>query len=111
MAADSQQKGTYETKGIPSVYCNHAGVTLSYNDIRVYLSEASPSEIAINPTGSDVLQQQPLLEPRFSLVLSPEFARSLSKALTTAVDQYEAVFGHLRPEPTQEQIKKAIEKK
>src|SRR3990170_4567625 len=101
MGTDAEQKQTQniETKGIPSVYCNHAITSLSYSEVRVYLSEISPNELVVNPTGTELVQKKPNVDVRFSLVLSPEFARSLANALLSIVEKYESVFGPLRPEP------------
>lgn len=109
MAETAEQKITFQTKGIQSVYCNHANVSLSYSDIRVYLGELSPGELVLIPTGNDFTRKDPLFEPKFSLVLSPEFARQLAKAITIGTEQYEALFGSLRPEVSQEQLDKSLQ--
>jgi hypothetical protein len=109
MSEELDQKSKYKTAGIPSVYCNHANISVSYSDLRVYLGELSPSELLINPTGSEYGQQPPHFEPRFSLVLTPEFARQLAKALTAGAAQYESIFGPLRPEISQAQLDQSLE--
>lgn len=111
MAEITESPIKFETAGIPTVYCNQANLSLSYNDVRVYMAEVSPSELVANPTGGTFAQKQPRVDTKLCLVMSPEFARSLAVALTTGVQQYETTFGHLRPEPTQEQITKSLEKK
>jgi hypothetical protein len=111
MAENTGMPMAFDTKGVPTVYCNQANLSLSYNDVRVYLAEVSPSELISNPTTATFTLKQPLLETKFCLVMSPEFARSLALAIATGVQQYETTFGPLRPEPTQEQIIKSLEKK
>lgn len=92
--------GSFETKDVPSVYCNQANVSMSYNDVRVYISEIAPSEIVIGPQQAPgLIPREPNLSPRMCLVLSPEFARSLAKAIMIGTEKYEATFGPLRPEP------------
>jgi hypothetical protein len=106
------EKIVIETKGIPSVYCNHAVTSISHADVRVYLSEISPKEIVANPTpGKEMALEVLNLETRYCLVLTPEFARSLANALLSSIGTYEETFGPLRPEPTQEQIVKKLGKK
>jgi len=106
-----QEKSVLETKGIATVYCNQALFSVSYNDVRAYVLEVSPSELLLNPTSAEFTQKLPSVEPKFCLVLSPEFARSFANAILASVGQYEKVFGQLRPEPTQEQINQAVAKK
>ncbi|HET6143840.1 MAG TPA: DUF3467 domain-containing protein [Candidatus Acidoferrales bacterium] len=106
-----EPKITIQTKGIPSVFCNHAVTSISFGDIRVYLSEISPKEIIANPVGSEMTLKEPNIETKYCLVLTPEFAKSMANALNSAVGTYESVFGTLRPEPTIDQIPKALEKK
>src|ERR1700685_4697463 len=110
MADIPQEKKTFETKGIPTVYCNHISVSLSFNDCRIFISETAPSEVAINPSNASYSQVKPHIEPKFALVLSPEFARTFAKNILQSVEKYEAIFGPLRPEPTQEGITKALAK-
>lgn len=106
----SEERQILETKGIQVVYCNSATTSMSYHDIRLYIVDQSPSELALNPTGSELSQKPPLNEPKFCLVLTPEFAASLTKSLADTVAQYESVFGPLRPQPTQESILAALAK-
>jgi hypothetical protein len=110
MPEDHGNQGTFETKGTPTVYCNQAVTSLSYNDVRVYLMEQSPSELVLNPTGDLIVEKPPISESKYCLVLSPEFANALAKSLTEAVAKYEAVFGSLRSQPTQEGIHAALSK-
>jgi hypothetical protein len=107
----SDDKTTFETKGIPTAYCNQASVALSYNEIRIYLFETTPSELVVDQSSTELLQKKPHYESKISLVFSPEFGRALAKAIAGAVEQYEGAFGPLRPEPKLEQIKKAFAKK
>jgi hypothetical protein len=109
MPEERGQELKFKSATVPSVYCNHANVSLSYSDVRVYVGELSPNEMFVNPTGKDYGKQEPHFEPKFSLVLTPEFARQLSKALSVGVQQYEAIFGKLRAELTQDQLDQSIE--
>src|ERR1700733_6396679 len=100
--ADIENKLLIETKAVPTVYCNHAVTSMSYADLRLYLSEVSPKELIANPTSGEMVQKEPNLDPRMCVVMTPEFARLIANALTTAVERYESVFGQLRPEPKQD---------
>jgi hypothetical protein len=93
----------FETKNVPSVYCNHASPSLSFNDIRVYLSEVVPNQLDV-VTPTDPTTAEPVVEPRVCLVVSPEFAKGLGQALMTAAEKYEQLFGPLRIPPTQEEL-------
>ena len=97
----------FETKGIPMVYCNSASPSLSFNDIRVYLSEILPREMSA--TSSEKAQAvESVIEPRLCVVFSPEFAKSYAAALTLSVEKYENVFGPLRTTPTASQVKEKL---
>jgi hypothetical protein len=109
MMTDDQK--AFETNGVPTVYCNQANFSLSFNDVRIYVSELSAGEIVINPSGDSVTQRPARIDPKFCLVMSPEFARSFGNAITKAVEQYESIFGPLRAEISKEQLQKATEKK
>src|SRR5712692_10799306 len=85
------------TEGIPSIYVNHASVSISYNDIRIYLSEVTPKVIASE--SSPGIPVEPLVNPKISVVFNPEFARAVAAALSAAVAEYERRFGTLRPDP------------
>jgi hypothetical protein len=100
MPEDQKNTDIFETKGVPTIYCNQANVSLSYNDVRLYIGEVSPKELVVTQGGKEFAQKEPLYEPRCCLVVSPEFARSLAKAITAATEKYEGLFGPLRPEPT-----------
>jgi hypothetical protein len=102
---------TFETKEVATVYCNQASFSLSYNDIRAYIVEISPSEVVVNPTKDELIHAAPKIDPKFSLLMSPEFARTFANALLNTIGKYESIFGKLRPEPTQETINSAITKK
>jgi hypothetical protein len=105
-----EDQRTFETKGIPTIYGNHASASLSHSDIRLYLSEIAPSQLLVSPTHNELVEKQSLLEPKFCLVMSPEFAKALSTALSNAIDQYVSLFGPLRPAPTQDQLKLSLAK-
>src|ERR1700674_2078652 len=90
-----------KTKDIPTIYCNHANPSVSFNDIRVYLSEVVPEElmalVAEKPSAV-----KPHVETRVCIVCSPEFAKGLGESILKAVEKYEEIFGPLRPKPKQE---------
>jgi hypothetical protein len=86
-----------ETQGIPSLYANHANVTISFHDIRVYFSEVTPKVVDTRPTPG--MPSEPLVNPRASFVFTPEFAKLLGDSLLAAVAQYVERFGTLRPNP------------
>jgi hypothetical protein len=70
---------------------------MSYVDIRVFLSQISPKELNLEPVG--MKPAEPLINTRLALVMSPEFAKMLLDSLSSVIQQYEAKFGHLRPNP------------
>jgi len=100
-----QKKGqlpALEAREFPIAYVNHANVTVSFNDFRIYLSEASPRSIT---PGTSEMPAEALITPRISLVMSPEFGKALYEALKTSVDRYEVQFGQLRKIPDDETAK------
>jgi hypothetical protein len=103
----------YETEGVPTLYCNVANVTVSFSDLRLYLSEVSPKRVLVNPesssTGALNTKAEALVAPKLSVVLNPEFAKSVGNAILAAVAKYESVFGPLRPEKTAAQVAAAIQ--
>jgi hypothetical protein len=101
---------SYDTEGVPTLYCNIANVTLSFTDLRLYLAEASTKTIVINPNAAGaMLKSEPLVSPKLSVAMSPEFAKSVADAILTAVAKYEEVFGKLRPSKTLAQVTVAME--
>ena len=100
-----------ETKDIPAAYCNQASVSMSLNDIRVFLSEAIPKTIDVGGPESGPKLQETLFRPVVSLILSPEFANKLAIALTGMVGKYQETFGALRADPPQDAILKSVEPK
>lgn len=104
-------KDMFSTENVPTLYCNHAAVSLSHTDVRLYLGEISPREMAINPTGSTPSERTPRLDAKICLAMSPEFAQLLLTALSSSVERYQSVFGPLRPPLTPDQLKQATEKK
>jgi Protein of unknown function (DUF3467) len=105
MATDQENKqlGPMDTAGIPSIYCNVASVTVSFGELRLYLGEAGPKQVALELSTPKATET--VVTPRVCIVLSPEFSRSLRDALSRTIEIYEKKFGQLRPEPTPEQIK------
>ena len=94
----------FETHNVPTVYANHGIVTLSFNDIRVYLSEVAPA--AVSTEKQNVTTSEALLSPKLSLLMNPEFARDLAAALQRSVQIYEGKFGALRPKPADKDLVK-----
>jgi hypothetical protein len=96
-----------KTKDVPTVYCNHANPSVSFNDIRVYLSEVIPEELtALVPDKPSPIK--PHVESRICVVCSPEFAKAMAESLLKAVGKYEELFGQLRPSPNQEELNKKL---
>jgi hypothetical protein len=96
---EPKNEGLISTEGFASVYANHAAVSMSAVDVRVFLSEVSPKQIHAEPTES-LAAAEALVQPRVCLVMSPEFARSIMDSLAKLIPQYEERFGPLRPVPT-----------
>ena len=94
---------SFSTKDVPVLYVNIASPTISFNDIRIYLGEVGPKEVAVVPP-TTATRNEPAVEPRLCLVLSPEFAKALGQAVLQAVEKYEGIFGPLRVAPTQQVI-------
>src|SRR5580698_1334704 len=93
----------FETKGVPTVYCNHVSPSISFNDIRIYLAEVTPKQL--DALISDrATATEPMIEPRLCVVVAPEFAKAFSEVLMKAVTKYESIFGPLRHAPSQEQV-------
>jgi hypothetical protein len=84
------------TEGFPSLYTNHAAVSMSPVDIRVFFSEVSPKELNINPQEM-MKAAEAIVTPRICLVMTPEFAKTVLESLSTSISQYETKFGPLRP--------------
>lgn len=93
---DKNKGGVVSAEGFPSLYANHASVSMSAIDIRLFLSEVSPKEMNIEPQDA-MRSAEPLVQPRVCVVMSPEFARTIMDSLATLIPQYEARFGALRP--------------
>jgi hypothetical protein len=98
---------SFETGGVPTLYCNHANPSVSFNDIRVYLSEVTPRKIAALVPAKPV-SLPPEVNPRLCVVFSPEFAKGLAESLLKAVEKYEELFGPLRPQPDQAELTKKL---
>jgi len=104
---------SYDTTGVPTLYCNIANVTVSFNDFRLYLAEMSPEKIVIN-TNADAatapsMKSKAAVSPKLSVVMNPEFAKSVADAILVAVNKYEEVFGPLRSVKTLEQLTAAMQ--
>jgi uncharacterized protein DUF3467 len=93
----------FETKDVPTVYCNHASPSISFNDLRIYFAEVAPKELAALQT-TTAKRAAPTVTPRLCVVVSPEFAKALAQSILTAVEKFENLFGPLRTPPTQEQM-------
>jgi hypothetical protein len=83
---------TIETQGIPTYYVNHAHVNISLTDFRIFLGEATPKSYKVGV----LTDPEITVNPKVSIVLNPEFAKSLCDIIKNSVDQYEAKFGKLR---------------
>ena len=78
-----------DTKDIPSVYCNQAAISMSFNDIRIFLVEAIPANVNLGQGSRKMKRRETLIKPSVSLIVSPEFARNLA----------ESISGHLKSMP------------
>ena len=66
-----------ETAAVPSVYCNIASVTASFNEIRLYLAEAAPMQVSVDPVpGATPKPTEANVMPRLCIVVNPEFSRA-----------------------------------
>lgn len=103
---DEKPNTDLDTREIQAIYCNHASVSLSFNDLRIFLSEIIPQTVSVGPQQGDFpfTIRQPYVRPHISVVITPEFARTLSNALNEGVSKYEKAFGPLRAEPSQEHV-------
>jgi hypothetical protein len=97
----------FDTKDIPTLYINHASPSLSYNDIRIYLGEVGPKQMAAVVT-SQAKRTEASITPRVCVIVSPEFAKALGESLQAAVQKYESVFGPLRSAPSQEEVNQKL---
>jgi hypothetical protein len=94
-----------DTQNIPTFYVNHAHVNISLTDFRVYLGEVAPKNYRVGVLADPEMS----VNPRVSIVMNPEFAKTLCDVIKSTVDQYEAKFGKLRESkaillvPTQKQ--------
>jgi hypothetical protein len=81
---------------IPVLYVNSARLAMSYTDIRLFLGESVPA----NLTEEMGLQQinQKIID-RICIVLSPEVLPQLINGLSKAMENYQSIFGQLRPMP------------
>ena|ERR1700731_2608144 len=96
-----------KTKDVPTVYCNQANPSVSFNDIRLYLSEVVPEDLPA--VVSDNLSRiKPHVESRICIVCAPEFAKSLAESILKAVSKYEDLFGQLRTVPNQAELDKKL---
>lgn len=95
-----ENKTTILTHGLPTFYANNAGLTIGYNDIRLYLAEAVPTTVDLGPSTPGFKQLAISTNPIACIILNPEFAKSLRDSLNEAVEKYQAAFGPLRPAPT-----------
>src|SRR5262249_7888547 len=93
----------FSTEDVPTLYVNHASPSISFSDIRVYLGEVSPKELAaVQSTGPT--KAEPRVTPRLCVVVAPEFAKALADSILVAVQKYETLFAPLRKQPTQDEF-------
>ncbi|MFZ0416188.1 MAG: DUF3467 domain-containing protein [Candidatus Acidiferrales bacterium] len=99
--AKRQQVRFVQPEGLPSVYTNNARVQISYNDVKIYFSEATsePGTQMLLVPGETTQGPATMAVERVCMILSPEFARSLQMVLASTIEKYEATFGKLRPQP------------
>jgi hypothetical protein len=106
-----------DTKDVPVLYFNAAATSMSFNDVRIYVSEVTPKTIDF-PVSKGVTSEsreteqaqsrEPNFQPRICLVMSPEYAKNFAVILQNTIKAYEKSFGALRVEPTHESIMKSL---
>src|SRR5262249_10853414 len=97
----------FTTDTVPSVYANHVNPTISFSEIRIYLSEVLPREVeAIVPDKPSSIA--PAIQPKMCIVLTPEFAKNVAQTLSRSLEKYEELFGPLRPQPDQVELNKKL---
>ena len=104
------QVSMVKTEGIPTMYVNLASLSMSYNDLRVYLMEASPKEVNVVSVGKGTKATEANVQPKLCLVLTPEFARALRDSLSSTIASYESAFGQLRNAPNNDALIKSLPK-
>lgn len=77
-----------KTPDFSSIYSSSANIEANFNDIKVFFGqivEATPEKI--------------VLEERIAIIMTPEQAKSLMKALQITVNSYESLYGPIRNPP------------
>lgn len=77
---------TIRAPNIPSIYINAIQVAMGSLELRLYLSETTPS---LDGQSVEVTQ-------KVCIVLTPEFAKALGQRLVENMAQFEQQFGKLR---------------
>ena len=102
MASDTEKSATQNTissEGFPVAYANVASLAASFADIRIYFAETFPKELVTDSSAGPYRVKENAVAPRICVAMSPEFARSVRDALSSAITQYESQFGALRDNP------------
>ena len=76
------------TADFVSMYSSSANIETSFNDLKVFFGqivEATPESL--------------VLEERIAIILTPEQAKSVLRALQTAIQGYETLYGPIRNPP------------
>jgi hypothetical protein len=98
-----------QTEGVPVYYSNVASVSVSFNDVRIYLGDLSPKEVTVKKVEQKPELKEGAVSPKLCLVCTPEFARNLRDAISISITQYEQFFGPLRPNPEEKQLRFLME--
>lgn len=75
-------------------YANSVEVAVTLYDINLKFLRTGTGEVPLNLTNSPVAQQmQPKKVDEFSICMSPQHAKSMLPALTSAIAKYEEIYG------------------
>jgi hypothetical protein len=99
-----------QTAGIPTLYANLASLSMSNNDVRIYLMEVSPKEVNVVPSATGPRATEATVQPKLCVVVTPEFAKALRDSLTSTITNYEQSFGQLRTAPAFDALLKTLRK-
>ncbi len=71
-----------------SLYSNSLNVEATFNDVKLFFGQVV-----------EATQEKVVLEEDVAIILTPEQAKSILKALTSALENYESTYGPIRNPP------------
>jgi hypothetical protein len=89
---------TFATDGVSTIYSNHASLTMSFNDARIYFSEIGPAAVGLTST-NEPKHLKGAIRPLVSVAMAPEQLKVLGDAIANTLKIYEKQFGPLRTPP------------